>query len=201
MSPPLLPAGPGDRIRHYGLFANTGRAANVARLRELLGSAPAQVIASPSQDEPAQMVLPPCPCCGGRMIVIEFFERGMQPRYRSPSPPSSGSTRHELRCAGKKLNAVFDSSQQRRADGSLFVEFVIWPLSPITLHSVPGCPAHCSQRQTRRRKISSHVATRRGHPPALISIVHRCCPRFPSSGAFRRRPGSRRPAHIHPAAI
>ena len=77
----ILPKG-FHRIRHYGLFANTGRAANVARLRELLGSAPpAEVIASPS---PAETVLPPCPCCGGRMIVIEFFERGMQPQYRQP---------------------------------------------------------------------------------------------------------------------
>jgi hypothetical protein len=82
----ILPKG-FHRIRHYGLFANTGRAANIARLRELLGSAPppAETVASSSQDEPAEKLLPPCPCCGGRMIVIEFFERGMQPRYRAPS--------------------------------------------------------------------------------------------------------------------
>ena len=50
----ILPKG-FHRIRHYGLFANTGRAANIARLRELLGSAPpAQASASPSQDEPAE---------------------------------------------------------------------------------------------------------------------------------------------------
>jgi hypothetical protein len=81
----ILPKG-FHRIRHYGLFASTGRAANIARLRELLGSAPpAEINATPSQDEPAETVLPPCPCCGGRMIVIEFFERGMQPRHRQPS--------------------------------------------------------------------------------------------------------------------
>jgi hypothetical protein len=81
----ILPKG-FHRIHHYGLFASTGRAANIARLRELLGSAPlAEVSASPSQDEPVETVLPPCPCCGGRMIVIEFFERGTQPRYRAPS--------------------------------------------------------------------------------------------------------------------
>ena len=81
----ILPKG-FHRIRHYGLFASTGRAANIARLRELLGSAPpAEINATPSQDEPAETVLPPCPCCGGRMIVIELFERGMQPRYRQPS--------------------------------------------------------------------------------------------------------------------
>jgi hypothetical protein len=81
----ILPKG-FHRIRHYGLFASTGRAANIARLRELLGPMPpAGPSASPSQDQPAETILPPCPCCGGRMTVIEFFERGMQPRYRPPS--------------------------------------------------------------------------------------------------------------------
>jgi hypothetical protein len=65
---------------------NTGRAANLARLRKVLGAAPPpETAASPSQDEPAEKRFPPCPCCGGRMIVIEFFERGIQPRYRAPS--------------------------------------------------------------------------------------------------------------------
>jgi hypothetical protein len=79
----ILPKG-FHRIRHYGLFANTGRAANIARLRELLGSAPPPEEAARSS-EPAETVLPPCPCCGGRMILIEVFQRGMQPRYRPPS--------------------------------------------------------------------------------------------------------------------
>ena len=66
----ILPKG-FHRIRHYGLFANTGRAENIARLRELLGppAAPAEKAASPSQHEPAETVLPPCPCCGGRMEI------------------------------------------------------------------------------------------------------------------------------------
>jgi ABC-type branched-subunit amino acid transport system substrate-binding protein len=28
----------------------------------------------------------PCPCCGGRMIIIETFERGSTPRYRPSAP-------------------------------------------------------------------------------------------------------------------
>jgi hypothetical protein len=28
----------------------------------------------------------PCPCCGGRMIIIEIFERGCAPRYRPTVP-------------------------------------------------------------------------------------------------------------------
>jgi hypothetical protein len=80
----ILPKG-FHRIRHYGLFASTGRAVNIARLRELLGAIPpAQNAASPSKDEPAETVLPPCPCCGGRMTIVEFFERGTLPCYRPP---------------------------------------------------------------------------------------------------------------------
>ncbi len=81
----ILPKG-FHRIRHYGLFASASRAANIARLRELLGATPpAEKAANPGQDQPAETVLPPCPCCGGRMTAIEFFERGTLPRYRPPS--------------------------------------------------------------------------------------------------------------------
>ena len=88
----ILPKGL-HRIRHYGLFANTGRASNLARMRELLGSAPLPEKAeSPSKECAAEedTALPPCPCCGGRMILIEAFERGMQPRYRPPRPAVMG---------------------------------------------------------------------------------------------------------------
>ena len=85
----VLPSG-FHRIRHYGLFANGRRAANLARARDLLG-------VSPSQDEPGNAgdranepptSLLPCPCCGGRMIVIEIFERGSTPTARPSSPIS-----------------------------------------------------------------------------------------------------------------
>jgi hypothetical protein len=76
------------RIRHYGLFANGGRAENLARVRELLGvpaphDEPDDVDAR--ADEPSTSVLP-CPCCGGRMVIIETFERGSTPSTRPPSP-------------------------------------------------------------------------------------------------------------------
>ena len=31
---------------------------------------------------------PPCPCCGGRMIIVEIFERGGAPR--GPPSPDAG---------------------------------------------------------------------------------------------------------------
>jgi Putative transposase/Transposase zinc-binding domain len=83
----VLPSG-FHRIRHYGLFANGGRAESLARARELLGvPAPHDESndADASADEPSMSLLA-CPCCGGRMIIIETFERGSTPRSRRPSP-------------------------------------------------------------------------------------------------------------------
>ena len=84
----VLPRG-FHRIRHYGLLASTNRAANIAHVRELLAvpSRPKQPeTPEAAVDEPR--VLPrPCPCCGGRMIVIETFERGCKPKRRpTPAP-------------------------------------------------------------------------------------------------------------------
>lgn len=73
------------RIRHYGLFANGNRAQAVARARELLGApaAPAKTADADNASTAEPMVLAhPCPCCGGRMMIIETFERGREPRYR-----------------------------------------------------------------------------------------------------------------------
>ena len=77
------------RIRHYGLLANGHRAANIARARELLG-VPLRST-DPKEDNNSQPGEPdisahPCPCCGGRMIVVETFERGCRPKYWPPPP-------------------------------------------------------------------------------------------------------------------
>jgi hypothetical protein len=83
----VLPSG-FHRIRHYGLFANGGRAENLARARDLLDVSPQPDKlddADARADEPLTS-LPPCPCCGGRMIIIETFERGSTPRTRPSNP-------------------------------------------------------------------------------------------------------------------
>jgi Putative transposase/Transposase zinc-binding domain len=84
----VLPSG-FHRIRHYGLFASGKRAENIARARELL-AAPAQARdardpGAADADEPPALANP-CPCCGGRMIIIETFRRGTTPRYRPTAP-------------------------------------------------------------------------------------------------------------------
>jgi hypothetical protein len=58
---------------------------NVRRLalaRELLKVAEPRE--DPSVDDPLDH-RPPCPCCGGHMIVVETFERWQQPR----APPTA----------------------------------------------------------------------------------------------------------------
>jgi len=73
------------RIRHYGLFASHKRAENIARARELLNApAPQTETTNPGAadiGEPPTLAHP-CPCCGGRMTIIETFRRGSMPRYR-----------------------------------------------------------------------------------------------------------------------
>ena len=76
------------RIRHYGLFASATRKVNIAHIRELLAvSTPPEPIEA--AEPPDQ--LPPCPCCGGRMRIIEAFERWMQPRAPPRRPTTTGA--------------------------------------------------------------------------------------------------------------
>jgi hypothetical protein len=67
------------RIRHYGLFANGHRADKLALCRKLL-DVPSAVNDEHGGDAVHDNDPPACPCCGGRMQVIETFERGEAPR-------------------------------------------------------------------------------------------------------------------------
>ena len=78
------------RIRHYGLLASGTKTETIARARELIAAvAPVQTAHQPQPpDSAAATDQPtyPCPCCGGRMNIIETFERGSTPQYRPPPP-------------------------------------------------------------------------------------------------------------------
>ena len=78
----VLPRGL-HRIRHYGLFAKGACAGNIARARELLAIAKHEAQPTAAAIDPGK---PNCPCCGGRMIVIEVFARGATPRHRPTGP-------------------------------------------------------------------------------------------------------------------
>jgi hypothetical protein len=86
----VLPKG-FHRIRHYGLLASAGCKVNIARAKELMG-APIPQVEPPAAHDTADPHAttdhrPPCPRCGGRMIIIEVFSRGGTPR----GPPSAAA--------------------------------------------------------------------------------------------------------------
>jgi hypothetical protein len=70
------------RIRHYGLLASSTRADNIAKARRLLDVPAEQHQAGDDRRAEDAELSHPCPCCGGRMVIIETFQRGASPRYR-----------------------------------------------------------------------------------------------------------------------
>jgi hypothetical protein len=79
------------RIRHYGLLAGSSRKDSLALARELLEVAP-------QPEEPAliqEPADPPCPCCGGTMVIIETFAPWCQPRAPPAPPTSNRETIHD----------------------------------------------------------------------------------------------------------
>jgi hypothetical protein len=89
----VLPKG-FDRIRHYRLPASATCKVNIARARELI-AAPVAVTDPPTEHDDADLDAsaaadhrPLCPCCGGRMIIVESFGRGGKPRA-PPSPEAA----------------------------------------------------------------------------------------------------------------
>jgi hypothetical protein len=72
------------RIRYYGFAANGHRSEKLALCRRLLGTP--QTPAEPDDTEHGDDAPPlPCPCCGGRMVIIERFDG----RYGTPRFDSS----------------------------------------------------------------------------------------------------------------
>jgi hypothetical protein len=76
------------RIRHYGLLAGSARKDALALIRELLEVTPAPeklVVEEPTDQRP------PCPCCGGTMVILETFAPWCQPR----APPAARASNRE----------------------------------------------------------------------------------------------------------
>jgi hypothetical protein len=72
------------RIRHYGLFANGHRADKLALCRKLLEVAPVSADRNSENrddDSAPQNDSPPCPCCGGRMKIVESFDGPLSHPY------------------------------------------------------------------------------------------------------------------------
>jgi len=65
------------RIRHYGLFANGHRVKMIKLCRKLLGVSASELEADNDNHDKEREVdddQKTCPCCGGRMVIIETFE-------------------------------------------------------------------------------------------------------------------------------
>ena len=84
------------RIRHYGLFANGHRTKKIALCRKLLDVPSAQPESESEHDGKTAPADNPhgCPCCGGRMITIETFNR-----------PDTGRTNPRNSIAHDRTNA------------------------------------------------------------------------------------------------
>ncbi len=85
----VLPRGQ-HRIRHYGFFGNGNRAANIARIRQLLGAKTSDHRryddeSHVNSDEPPRALALPCPCCGGQLIIAETIA----PAQHTRGPPKS----------------------------------------------------------------------------------------------------------------
>jgi hypothetical protein len=80
------------RIRHYGLLASSARQDCLTQARDMLGVAP-------TTDEPPTAETldprPPCPCCGGTMVIIETFAPWCQPRAPPTGRPPTREAVHD----------------------------------------------------------------------------------------------------------
>ena len=80
----VLPRGQ-HRIRHYGFFGNGNRAANITRIRQLLGAKTPnhQHIDDTNTDDadkPPRTLDLPCPCCGGQLVICDTIAPAQYPR-------------------------------------------------------------------------------------------------------------------------
>ena len=73
------------RIRHYGLLAGTAKEEAIAKARDMLAAAVNPDTPEIDEDVAAAHAHP-CPCCGGRMLIVELFEPGGQPQHQPINP-------------------------------------------------------------------------------------------------------------------
>jgi hypothetical protein len=90
----VLPKG-FHRIRHYGLLASATCKAKIARAKELIAAPLPSIDPSTEHDDAAMDHRPPCPCCGGRMIIVERL-RARRRTSRSAVAPGHSQDRNTM---------------------------------------------------------------------------------------------------------
>jgi hypothetical protein len=93
----MVEGAPGFRCHNAGCFLIVGPAsrspvsANCSQchLSDLAIKAANSKASTNAQPEESKAPEHPCPCCGTRMLIIETFLRGQQPKHRpTPGPPA-----------------------------------------------------------------------------------------------------------------
>ena len=196
----VLPGG-FHRIRHYGLLASGNRAANIARARELLAvpvrSEQPETSEAAALDEP-RMLPRPCPCCGGRMFIIETFARGCEPKHR-PTPASGGDQDRHLMMPSSPIHDRTDARHSGRLPPGSTPACVgpqDWPVSHTANLSDATCDplvrasthAHASseKRSDRQPRLQLPQHSRRApNPHSARCTVGAPHPAISCLGAFR----------------
>src|SRR5258707_13469169 len=84
------------RIRHCGLLASGTKTETIVRARQLIAAvAPVQTAHQPQPPDSAaatDQATHPCPCCGGRMNIIETLKSGSPPHHRPTGPIIAATT-------------------------------------------------------------------------------------------------------------
>jgi hypothetical protein len=144
----------------------------------VLGEIPIETLkgASPDTNEP-QTPKQPCPCCGGPMIIIETFQRGCSPRYRTSarhqdrhlmSPFALSPAKSLIHC-GRRPST---SDASARASAALAPQLthpfsLLDALAPITGNQLVhlSCDAHkiADGRMSRTGRRDIRMTKRDGH--------------------------------------
>jgi hypothetical protein len=182
----VLPSG-FHRIRHYGFLASSQREQNIARARQLLDVPPPQPQPEPAEEAPpadSKASLRPCPCCGGRMFVIEVFARRRSPRYRATAPVRDiriGTSR-SLSSALQLQKSVAPSVGPRPATMRLKQAPRLPAVSPPRLrrsHLNTGATRPPAHHRPRQLPTSHPAAPRLHHPtPSNLHTPGACRPAF-----------------------
>ena len=178
----VLPKG-FHRIRHYGLLASPGCKANVAHAKELI-AAPMPEVEPPTAHDTADLApgatsdhRPPCPCCGGHMLIVEVFGRGGAPRG-PPSRPASRDNPCRLGAATIRRNSSFPAPCPFQSGiGKCRHDIIDQP--PIK----PSATLAGAEPQS-SAALSPHQPAQ-NHPPPTPLPDQRCSP--PSRGFVLRR--------------
>ena len=200
MSDPMVSAA---SVRHYGLFANRRRVENIAHARRLLNVPAPQnepSDADSSSDGEPQSLAHPCPSCGGRMIIIETFERGCAPRYRPTVPSRIDSSgllspgHHTPMLFSCRLSPIrrepirpVSRAERQLTAAAMTISTRSWPRQA----TPPRYPAADPIRRSRRSPRSPLLVAVKSH--GFLARYRRSHdgPRFPPLRLIRRLPSER----------